>query len=183
MSNWPEPEMDDIDTLEIDPAFIAEANQFNANARTVPTGEYQIQGHPFDWEVDSRDPGVFKRAVPGRKYGRVRFDVYDKTQPSTKLATVFADISPVVNKITHNGRTFLDTPSQLFGQAAKAYGLKTVGEVREAITKYPLVGYIREQYKTLSGQYVTPRTEAERVELIEKGGTPYLDLRTIKPVA
>jgi hypothetical protein len=169
--------------LEIDPAFIAEANQFSSNVRTVPTGEYQLQGHPFDLEVDARDPGQDKRAVPGRKIGRVRFDVYDKAQPTRKLASVFADVSPEAHKVTYKDRTFLDTPSQLWGQAAKAYGVKTNGQVREALGKYPVVGYVREKYKTLAGQYVVPVTEAERVELIEKGAKPYLELRSIKAVS
>ena len=180
-SNWPEPETDNLDSLEIDPEFIREANQFSNQVRTVPTGEYQIQGNSFEWEVDSRDPGQYKRAVPGRKYGRVRFDVY---RDGKKAATVFADISPVAHKIqARDGRSFLDTPSQLFGQIAKAFGVKTVGEVRDGLPKYRLMGYIREQFRTADKQYVTPRTEAERVELIEKGATPYLDLRSIKAVS
>lgn len=178
-SNWPDPETNGLDSLEIDPAFLAEANAFSSNIRTVPTGEYLLQGHPFDLGPDTRDPGKNKRAMPGRTIGRVRFDVLEKGGMK-KLATVFADMSPEVNKITHNGRTFLDTPCALWGQAAKALNAKTNGQVREYLGKYPVIGYIREQYRTLDGSYVTPKTEAERVELIEKGATPYLDLRSIK---
>ena len=182
MSNWPDADPNNLDALEIDPEFIREANQFSSNVRTVPTGEYQLQGHSFELEPDSRDPGRYKRAVPGRMTGRVRFDIFEKGG-SKKLASVFADVSPEKHYITGARGAFLDKPSELWGQAAKALDAKTVGELRDRLAKYPVIGYVREQYKTVSGEYVTPKTEAERVELIEKGATPYLDLRSIKAVA
>ena len=180
-SNWPDAEPNNYDNLEIDEALVAEATQFSNRTKTVPTGDYQIQGHPFDLEPDTRDPGQYKRAVPGRMTGRVRFDIYALDNPTQKLATVFADMSPEPHKIQTANGSFLDSASQLWLQAAKVFGVKKHGEVREALGKYPVKGYIKEQYK-LDGKYVSPVTESDRVALIEKGAQPYLDLRTIKPL-
>jgi hypothetical protein len=169
----------DIETLfqqNVDEALVREANQ--RPAKTVPTGEYRIQGQPFELEPDTREWSRNK----GRIYGRVQAAVYDKTG-ATKLATVFFDVTPQATKFTTKaGKERLDTPSAIWLQASKAFNLVNNRDIKDAIGQYPLMGYIREQFKTLAGEYITPKTEAERAELIEKGATPYNDVLNVRAV-
>ena len=175
-----------IDIEGLNQQIISDELVQEANARerkTVPTGEYVIKAENIEVKKDDRDPEKFKRSIPGRLLVRIQAGVYASTDRTTRLAGVFFDLSPETHRFTtKDGKSRLDTPSQLWGQAAKAFGGTTTQDILNALESYPLLAYIRESFRLPTGDYVNARSPEDRIAFFEKGAMAYNDVSNVKAV-
>lgn len=124
------------------PGMVEEANRF----RTVKRGSYTIQPTKVEGKLtkqDENDPSKVQRP-----YLHVQASVLN--EEGKRQATVFFNASWEEGR-TKTGR--LDGMSKLWGNIEKAYNSvgKSVGEIKDVLTKFPCRAYIDVVYKDQAG--------------------------------
>jgi len=133
-------DMAELFGIHTDDAAVDEASKFP----TVPGGRYESKIDTRQVFDKGTDPN-FKETFD-RQYARVSFPAYKLVNgEKKKVGRVPFNISWIEKR---TARGFLDRPYQLFNQIKGALGMKgkSVGEVLTAMTEYPLIFNVTEQY-------------------------------------
>ena len=140
-----------------DAEAVKEANAF----RTLPSGKYRLTAKKLEYRI-----GSAQSPWPGAELIHIQVDA----QGATRRGTHFHDISYQTLRRQDGS---LDSPTKLWANYEKALGVvgKSAGEVVEALTLYPVDGYLTESFKTPEG-YRTPKTDVEREEYVKAGYEP-----------
>jgi len=126
--------------IHTDDAAVDEASKFP----TVPGARYESTIDTRQVFDKGTDPN-FKETYD-RQYARVAFPAFKMVNgEKKKIGRVQFNISWIEKR---TARGFLDRPYQLFNQIKGALGMKgkSVGEILTALTEYPFIFNVTEQY-------------------------------------
>ena len=131
-------DMSELFGIHTDDSFVDEASKFP----TIPAGKYEAT-------IDTRQ--TFKAGTDekfaetyNRQYARVAFPAM---KDARKIGRVQFNVSWIERRTP---RGYQDRPFQLYNQIKGALGLKgkDAGEVMTAVTQYPLIFTVSEQYES-----------------------------------